>query len=70
MHYYYKTITVSTIAVFLYEIDKLKGSGFELVSTNSDKSITFDGKNTVERQVKISASLKKGTAIYVVECLI
>lgn len=69
MHYY-ETITVSTIAVFLYEIDKLRGSGFELVNTNSDKGITFDGKNTVECHAKISASLTKGTATYTVECLI
>jgi hypothetical protein len=69
MHYY-ETITVDTVAAFLYEVAKLTGSGFDLIRANADKHITFDGKNTIECNAKIFAILIKGTAIYTVVCAI
>lgn len=67
---YYETITVDTIAAFLYEVAKFTNSGFDLTFANADKHITFDGKNTIDCQANISARLRKGTATYIVMCVI
>ena len=65
MHYY-ETIEVCTFEAFLQEVEKFKSEGYRVTHTNTNKSIVFDGKNTIECRASVSATLEKGTATYII----
>ncbi len=65
MHYH-NEINVSTFEEFLQKIEEFKSKGYHLTDTSTDKRVVFDGKNTVECQASVSATLEQGTASYTI----
>lgn len=66
--YFHKEIYVNTFQAFLQEIEELKSKGYSMSNANTDKRVVFDGKNTIECQANVWATLEKGTCIYTVMC--
>ena len=69
MHHY-ETIYANTIIEFLHKVDEFKRKGCILTNANTDKKVVFDGKNTIECQANLYATLEKGTATYTIVCVI
>jgi hypothetical protein len=55
---------------FLHKTDEFKRKGYSLTNANIDKKVVFDGKNTIECQANLYATLEKGTATYTIVCTI
>ena len=69
MHHY-ETIYANTIMELLHKIDEFKRKGYSLTDSNTEKKVVFDGKNTIECQANVYATLEKGTATYTIVCRI